>query len=39
MFGHLRAAASYGSAARALIIKALGDLTLGHDDERGDNMT
>jgi transcriptional regulator with XRE-family HTH domain len=39
MFEHLQAAASYGSAARALIIRALGDLRLGRDDRRGDNMT
>ena len=39
MFEHLQAAASYGSAARALIIRALGDLRLGRDDRRSDNMT
>jgi hypothetical protein len=35
MFEHLQAAASYGPAARALIIKARGETMLRHDDEPG----
>jgi transcriptional regulator with XRE-family HTH domain len=35
MFGHLQATASYGPAARALIIKALGELMLRRGHEPG----
>jgi hypothetical protein len=35
MFEHLQAAASYGSAARSLIIKALAELMLRRDHEPG----